>query len=44
METTRLVPEFFISGEARDYDTYGPHWIYHAVHGWFYWQLPNEVI
>ena len=30
---------FFYDGEAPDYDTYGPHWIYHAVHGWLYWQL-----
>ena len=33
---------FFYDGEAPDYDTYGPHWIYHAVHGWLYWQLPDD--
>ncbi len=33
---------FFHDGEAADYDAYGPHWIYHAQHGWLYWYLADN--
>ena len=33
---------FFFDGESEEYVPYGPHWIYHAQHGWLYWNLSDS--